>query len=204
MFTPFPKIPRLKRGCVITEKLDGTNAQVFILPEEELPPHDASDEDYFLAKDRGLVLMAGSRGRWVRPGKEDNYGFAGWVKAHAADLWSLGPGRHYGEWWGQGIQRRYDLWEKRFSLFNTDRWLRPDSGLPACCGVVPVLYRGPFTDEAVNTVLKALEIGGSAAVPGFMQPEGIVVFHTASRSMFKVTLENDAEAKGQVIANQAS
>jgi hypothetical protein len=30
MFQDFGKIPRLTRQCVVTEKLDGTNAQVFI------------------------------------------------------------------------------------------------------------------------------------------------------------------------------
>lgn len=29
-FNGFPKIARLSRECVITEKIDGTNAQIFI------------------------------------------------------------------------------------------------------------------------------------------------------------------------------
>ena len=29
-FEEFPKVPRLSRGCVITEKIDGTNAQVMV------------------------------------------------------------------------------------------------------------------------------------------------------------------------------
>lgn len=60
-FEAFPKIPRLKRGCVITEKIDGTNACVYV------------GED-------GLVL-AGSRSRWVTP-EADNFGFAAWVRDH--------------------------------------------------------------------------------------------------------------------------
>lgn len=197
MFTPFPKIPRLKRGCIITEKIDGTNAQVFITPLI-----DEVEEDQIIDAKDGYAMLAGSRSRWVTPGKTDNYGFAGWVKEHAAALWSLGEGHHFGEWWGLGIQRRYGLAEKRFSLFNTDRWNDQNPNRPAVCGVVPVLHKGSFTDENVNRVLKALEIGGSAAAPGFMQPEGIVVFHIASRSMFKVTLENDGEPKGVVLAQQ--
>lgn len=38
-FQPFNKIPRLSRGCIITEKIDGTNASVIIIPpmgEDEL------------------------------------------------------------------------------------------------------------------------------------------------------------------------
>lgn len=32
-FKPFPKMARLKRQCLITEKIDGTNAQIFITEE---------------------------------------------------------------------------------------------------------------------------------------------------------------------------
>jgi hypothetical protein len=117
-FVPFPKMARLSREIIITEKLDGTNAQVFI------------GED-------GLI-RAGSRTRWITP-EDDNYGFARWVHNHADELRGLGPGRHFGEWWGQGIQRNYSLTEKRFSLFNVSRW---GEERPACCHVVPVLYRG--------------------------------------------------------------
>ena len=34
-FQPFSKIARLNRDCVITEKLDGTNAQVHVVPAAE-------------------------------------------------------------------------------------------------------------------------------------------------------------------------
>jgi len=37
---------------------------------------------------------------------------------------------------------------------------------------------------------------GSAAVEGWMQPEGIVVFHKAGGVLFKATLEKDEEPKG--------
>lgn len=30
-----------------------------------------------------------------------------------------------------------------------------------------------------------------------MNPEGVIVYHSASRSYFKVLLENDAEPKGK-------
>ncbi len=126
----------------------------------------------------------------------------------------LGVGTHFGEWWGGGIQRNYGLAkdDKRFSLFNVARWedgatktiferqvpieikLSPR---PACCGVVPVLYKGLFNTVHVNTALWRLEINGSAAVPGFMKPEGIVVFHTAANRVFKVLLENDENPKSE-------
>jgi hypothetical protein len=177
-FEGFPSISRLKRGCVITEKIDGTNAQVYV------------GED-------GLVL-AGSRNRWITP-EDDNFGFAAWVAEHADELRTgLGPGRHFGEWWGAGIQRRYGLTEKRFSLFNSGRWKEGDN-CPPCCHVVPVLYDGPFTTSAVDITLDALVLGGSVAAPGFPNPEGVVVYMTAARTTYKVTLGDDGH-KGAVAA----
>lgn len=175
-FTPFPNIPRLSRQIIVTEKIDGTNAQVFI-PED------------------GRVL-AGSRTRWITP-EDDNHGFARWVKEHEDELRQLGPGAHFGEWWGCGIQRKYGLSEKRFSLFNVSRWSQER---PACCHVVPVLYGGPFDQAAIDGAIERLRTEGSVAAPGFMKPEGIVVYHAAAKAMFKMfkkTLEKDDQPKGQ-------
>ena len=173
-FIGFPKIPRLKRGCVITEKLDGTNAQIVI-------------------GDDGSI-RAGSRNRWITP-EDDNYGFAGWVERNKEALLGLGVGQHFGEWWGSGIQRGYGLKEKRFSLFNSGRWSDPETR-PACCGVVPVLYAGQFATDTVDMVLDNLKETGSQAAPGFMNPEGIIVFMTASSHLYKVLAENDNVPKG--------
>ncbi len=177
-FEPWPKIPRLNRHIVITEKIDGTNASVKILED-------------------GRVL-AGSRTRWVTP-ESDNFGWAGWVRAHADELRAgLGVGHHFGEWWGVGIQRTYGIYDRRFSLFNTHRWNGkvPESTPPACCLVVPVLYSGPNSAGVVDASVQKLREEGSRAAPGFATPEGVVVFHTASKSMFKVTCTNDEEHKG--------
>lgn len=177
-FVPFSKIARLSRDMIVSEKIDGTNAQVHITESGE--------------------VFAGSRTRWITPAA-DNYGFAAWVEAHRAELLSLGPGSHYGEWWGQGIQRRYCLTEKRFSLFNVGRWGpggKDETARPACCRVVPVLYRGPFCTEEIRRVLARLDRDGSSAAPGFMKPEGIVVFHVASGTLFKKTIERDEQPKG--------
>jgi len=189
-FEEFPKIPRLSRTCTVTEKLDGTNAQILI--EEPLPGV--------------FVTRFGSRSRWLMPGKEhDNYGFCAWGDAHLQQLIAgLGAGRHYGEWWGGGIQRGYGLKEKRFSLFNTGRWAEPDAILglddprtpaPKCCSVVPVIYEGPFDTAAVDAALDGMRRCGSYAAPGFMRPEGIVVYHHAMNGYFKKTLEKDAAPK---------
>jgi hypothetical protein len=115
------------------------------------------------------------------------------VHANRDELLKLGPGHHYGEWWGAGIQRRYGLSEKRFSLFNTDRW---SDERPLCCDVVPVLYKGAFTTDQVDAILEHLDNTGSMAAPGFQEPEGIVVFHHATREMYKITLGGDGQHKG--------
>lgn len=183
VFEAFPKLYRLRRGICITEKIDGTNAQVCI--SEDLS-----------------VVRAGSRSRWITP-EDDNYGFARWVAEHAEELKALGPGRHYGEWWGQGIQRRYGMTEKRFSLFNTGRWLTNEAR-PACCHVVPLLYAGPNTDAAIDAALEDLRVNGSKAAPGFAKPEGVVVFHTATRLMTKITCEKDEISKAQAAMQEAA
>jgi hypothetical protein len=173
-FIPFPSISRI-RNMTISEKIDGTNAQVYITDD--------------------FRLFAGSRSRWITP-ENDNAGFARWVKANYDELMTLGPGSHFGEWWGSGIQRGYGLpkGEKRFSLFNATRWT--DDVRPKCCHVVPVLYEGPFDTAKIDGVLADLQITGSMASPGFMNIEGIVVWHEKSRTLFKKTVDGDGH-KGQ-------
>jgi hypothetical protein len=187
-FESFEKIARLKRGCVISEKIDGTNAQVLIVDQEGHEPTDRC-----VGSAAGFAIYAGSRSRFITP-DDDNFGFAAWVQKNEHDLAKLGPGRHFGEWWGSGIQRRYGLQEKRFSLFNSGRW-NAESPPPECCHVAPVLYAGDFTTDAVDAALARLREFGSVAAPGFMKPEGVVIYHTASRSMYKVTLEKDQQPK---------
>jgi len=189
-FEKFPKIPRLMREIIVTEKIDGTNTQVVVwdVREEPLPT-----EVPWIWSQGDLFVAAGSRTRWLTIAN-DNYGFARWVEAHAAELVTgLGHGRHYGEWWGQGIQRGYGLKEKRFSLFNTGHW---SEARPNCCHVVPILYQGPFSQEAIAQCIQTLRVRGSYAAYPFDRPEGIVIFHTAANSMFKITLEKDDQPKG--------
>ena len=193
-FVPFQKIGRWSRNIIITEKIDGTNGCISI------------DET-------GTVMQVGSRTRWLHD-HEDNYGFYKWAMANRDELLKLGPGRHFGEWWGQGIQRKYGLTENRFSLFNVTRWCRyghtPEviqcgdprlpvkyqEVLPPCVGLVPVLYHGIMIDGVVDECIKRLAEFGSRAAPDFMRPEGIVIFHTANGALFKKTIEKDSEPKG--------
>jgi hypothetical protein len=187
-FEKFGKIPRLMRDIVVTEKIDGTNAQVSIWPVDDVPPELING--FFRTTAPGgfdLVIGAGSRNRWLGVGS-DNFGFARWVGDNRDELALLGPGRHFGEWWGPGVQRGYGLSEKRFSLFNTHRW---GERRPSCCHVVPALYQGPFSLDAVDDCLNRLAEQGSVAAPGFMDPEGVVVYHTAGNVLFKVTLFGD-------------
>lgn len=172
-FNEFPKIARLSRECIITEKIDGTNGQIYIGEDGE--------------------FLVGSRTRWITP-DNDNFGFARWAYDNKDELMTLGPGRHFGEWWGPGIQRGYGLKEKRFSLFNVTRWAEAH---PQCCDVVPVLWRGIFETDAVLMCLSDLIETGSVASPGFMRPEGVVIYHVAANMCFKKTIEKDEEPKSK-------
>ena len=207
-FTKFPKIPRLNRDMIITEKLDGTNAQIYVAEKSIIDCWVNGPEvadwvyefgnrvtvEHELDYDQDLILFAGSRNRWISRA-DDNYGFAKWVAENKQDLARLGVGLHYGEYWGQGIQRNYGLKEKRFSLFNVTRW---EENAPLCCDVVPVLYEGPFETYVIEQLVDNLWEYGSKAAPGFMDPEGVVVFHKAANRMFKVTCKNDEMPKGQM------
>lgn len=187
-YPAFDKIPRLHRDVWITEKIDGTNALVAVLDADGVAdPTQNFAEPVRVADD--LWVAAGSRTRWIGP-SADNYGFAAWVHDHAHELVDLGYGLHFGEWYGKGIQRGYGLDERRFALFNVDRWA---DTRPSCCGVVPLLrvVTGDKFNDAVSDSLDMLRRNGSRIVPGFDKPEGVVAYHAAARQYFKVLLEND-------------
>lgn len=177
-FREFGKIARLSRECVVTEKIDGTNGLVTF--------------------DENMEMYVGSRRRWITP-ENDNYGFAKWAFEHKEELKSLGVGFHYGEWWGQGVQRKYGLDEKRWSLFNVGRWGvggKDELLVPKCCHVVPVLYRGMFDTNAIADVMEKLK-NDSVAAPGFANPEGVVIYHVHGGYSFKKTFEKDEAGKCQ-------
>lgn len=197
-FVGFPKISRFSRECIITEKIDGTNAQIYW------------DETC-------TFMLIGSRTQWITT-SNDNHGFARWAQDNVEELKKLGPGHHFGEWWGQGIQRGYGLKEKRFSLFNVIRWnadmfyqfktkpwengdqkrARPEFIFPpSCCDTVPVITTGILGKIDIPIILRNLEIYGSYAAPGFMKPEGIVIYHVAGNVAFKKTIEKDDEPKSK-------
>ena len=215
-FIKFPKIARFNREVIITEKIDGTNAQIYIgCGHDDLP--DAKPVGDFAE----WGVWAGSRNRWLTE-KSDNHGFAKWVAHHTPTLVAhLGPGLHYGEWWGQGIQRKYGLDHHRFSLFNVIRWNpdmyhrfktqpwidgmgrkgappkpKPFYAPPDCCHVVPVMGVTQFATFYPLRFLDQLITKGSVAAPGFMKPEGIVIYHPQGHVLFKVTLDDDGGKHG--------
>jgi len=173
-FEAFPKIARWSREIIITEKIDGTNAAIVI---------------------EGERVYAQSRNRIITP-EDDNYGFANWVYQNVHTLYEdLGEGRHFGEWFGQGIQRTYGMKRKMFALFNTTRWMDKEFETDGVI-VVPELYRGPIDNRIIELTMRNLKENGSFVTP-FDRPEGIVIYHTAARTMFKKTFEKDQEGKGE-------
>lgn len=180
-FEAFPKLHRLNGPVIVTEKIDGTNAAIIIENGE---------------------IAAQSRTRIITPEK-DNFGFARWVYDNKDTLINtLGEGRHFGEWWGSGIQRGYNLKEKRFSLFNTSRWngIELFDNVSLAIRVVPVLFTGTFEEVIFELpiIMANLKQYGSVAAPGFMNPEGIVVYDTRSGQGYKKTFDYDDTGKGGI------
>ena len=179
-FIAWPKIPRLiNENITITEKMNGTNACIII--------------------EGGEVVGIQSRKRFIYPeGTEgqpkgcDNAGFAGWVKANEDELITLGDGHHYGEWVGPAIQKNpHNLLEKRFYLFNTQRWGSQGERCPSCCTSVRVLYVGENNKEVIKEAMEQLWID---SVFEEYTPEGIIIFNHLAKNRYKVTYDN---AKGK-------
>lgn len=183
-FRKWPSIQRLSsETCWITEKIDGTNGVIYV-------PEDPS-----------LPILAGSRERWLSnedgtpPEKgKDNFGFGAWVYERRDSLRQLGPGTHYGEFHGKGIQRKYGLPDNRWASFE---YWRTDINIPGVC-VVPILYTGEPVEGIIDSTMNALKLSGSVLYPGFMQPEGVVVtYKNMSSCKWKRLCENDKLHKSE-------
>lgn len=192
-FVRWSKIPRWHKPWLLTEKIDGTNAHIAV---EEVGDDYAPGDGVTLVQhhDTTYAVRAASRNRWLAPGSDDNFGFAAWVAKHADQLAHLGIGRHYGEWYGQGIQRTYQLPYRRWALFDP-RWAEElPSCLPDEVHAVPVIARcdGPDLSAKIAFCLDYLDRVGSHAAPG-RRPEGVVAHSTADRSVrFKAILDDTA------------
>jgi len=192
-FESFPKIDRYTNETfTITEKIDGTNACISfsVSGEEGTFSHIAT-------------MTCQSRNRIIKPG-DDNAGFAAWAHENMAELFAIfGPGRHYGEWWGKGIQRGYGAIGKHFSPFNTKAWpnerpMEEVGGVPV--KGVPVLSINSLDhlSDGVWSAWYQLEHQGSAAMPGYMNPEGCMIYLHRLGRYLKAPL--DPTPKGQVEA----
>ena len=185
MFKAWPKIPRLENEVYhITEKIDGTNAAIIIqdltnLPEKKVVPplitHSIDGITY--------CIWAQSRTRLITP-EDDNFGFAKWVQENAKQLiQDLGVGYHYGEWWGKGINRGYGLEERRFSLFN------PNKHSDVCCHVPKIAaVSAEALIETIQDEIEQLKMGSYAA-PGYMRPEGLVIYAEKAKTYWKVIID---------------
>lgn len=202
-FRSWGKTPRLFRDIVITEKIDGTNSAVII---EEYDQFEGDNAHFAVVEYDGKAYAVGaqSKNRLIRPGKQtDNYNFAQWVEENAELLArGLGVGHHFGEWWGKGIQKRYgDLDYRVFSLFNTakysDLFFRTEelNGTPVNVESVPVLFEGPFSEEVIHAAAKGLLKNGSVAAPFAPNPEGLVIYHTQSKQVYKFTFDQNDKGK---------
>jgi hypothetical protein len=170
-FKSFPKIPRYTNELVtITEKIDGTNGLIGIWEDEHGIKH----------------IRAGSRNRWLDE-KNNNFKFYQFVMDNAVELIEkLGTGYHYGEWYGQGIQRHYGLKERRFALFNIKVWA-DDQKRPKCCEIVPILYEGPWYDGLIRATQQELEWGGTFIQGANIEvpPEGIMILMPSLGKYYK-------------------
>ncbi|WP_346921369.1 RNA ligase family protein [Glutamicibacter creatinolyticus] len=171
VFKPWPKTPRLNKPIYISEKIDGTNGAIIVT--------------------RDGRVAAQSRNRLITPGKAtDNYGFAQWVHENAGVLRdTLGVGHHYGEWAGKGIQRGYDLEERAFFLFNP-HWAEEVKRVDRLEVAPQLLITGEFDSFDIAQTLAALVASGSR-VDGKTNPEGIIIYHSASRQVYKLLAEGD-------------
>lgn len=183
-FIKWPKIPRLKNEVFhISEKIDGTNACI-VIERSPAIDFDSTIPIATLWKNGiGFNVGAQSRTRLITP-EDDNYGFARWVQTNAEQLLEdLGEGHHFGEWWGQGIQRGYDLKEKRFSLFNPTKQ-------SSICYHVPLIHSctSKTLEEDIESIIVTLR-DGSFAAPGYMKPEGLVIYGEQSHVYWKIILD---------------
>lgn len=191
-FKSWGSTTRENKNKTITEKLDGTNACI--------------------VAQNGKVT-AQSRKRIITP-EDDNYGFAKWVYENAGALLdTLGYGYHYGEWYGEGIQKNpLGIEGKRFALFHPTKYteangyeLNKVDGLET----VPLLHHGQCDVWTIPNIMQDLDTYGSKVkgakttevnVPGLDEvifnraasAEGIIIWNNETRTRTKMLLENDA------------
>lgn len=189
-FKGWGSTPRWHKGLTITEKIDGTNACIVIYNGQ---------------------VKAQSRKRMITP-DDDNFGFAKWVYDNAGVLMdTLGFGYHYGEWFGEGIQKNpLGIEGKRFALFHATKYTE-DNGyeLNKVDGLetVPLLFHGQANYRTIVDVIDNLhtfgtKVKGASAPMGVpLKAEGIIVWHKETQQKYKILLQGDAFHKWEVEKN---
>ena len=221
-FKSWGSTPRFHKGLHITEKIDGTNAGVSVQGFSKGIYHEFSgdvpgDAKVVYGTDCDYLVRAQSRKRIITP-DNDNFGFAKWVWENADGLANLlGYGYHYGEWYGEGIQKNpLAVQGRRWALFNTWHWGRKenldrlvDADIPGLT-LVPVLHDeqrdGPADYKTIPNLLVDLEWGSKA--DGYMTlpnahkmdfhvegPEGIIVWQRETQQRYKILLREDDKHK---------
>lgn len=183
---------RENKNKTITEKIDGTNGCVVIYNGQ---------------------VKAQSRKRIITP-DDDNYGFAKWVYENAGALMdTLGFGYHYGEWFGEGIQKNpLGIEGKRFALFHATKYTEANGfDLSRVDGLetVPLLHHGQCDVWTIPDIMSDLQDFGSKVVGAAQQTvqsnifedlswtkaadaEGIIIWNNETKTRTKMLLENDA------------
>lgn len=180
MFKSWPKIPRFENEVYhITEKIDGTNACIIITKEvPEIANYCYRDNEY--------TVYAQSRTRLLTI-NDDNFGFSRWVNKNAEQLIKdLGEGHHFGEWWGNGINRGYGLDHKRFSLFNPTKHSEVCYNVPSIRSLTVEEFEN--VDWYKGTKEELIECG-SIASKGFMKPEGFILYAEKAKTYWKVIID---------------
>jgi hypothetical protein len=58
-----------------------------------------------------------------------------------------------------------------------------------------------FEQVAIEATIETLRAEGSKAAPGFMNPEGVIIYHQAAKLYLKKTLVGDEKPKGSTEAS---
>lgn len=183
-YPSFPSIERLENlHCVITEKIDGTNGLIEYWIDSN-PNHFPYCQVRF-----------GSRNRYITT-TDDNSGFANFFFSHKSRILEIIGNleepptqsiRIYGEWFGKGIQRGYGLDQKYFMPFSSF-WAEKmiEAGIPNIKEPA-ILYTGKFIEAEVDHQMGILKFDGSHVVPGYRNPEGIVIYFSHYNFRLKQT-----------------
>lgn len=203
-FEAWPKtkhVDKVLGSVVVTEKIDGTNA--------------------CLVFDADGKMFAQSRNRIITPAT-DNQGFARWAYHHQEELFHiLGEGRHFGEWWGKGLHRGYDMPHSVFSIFNVGRFYKSEPGDPLNSmstraatssifdqvSAVPHIFTGEYNSPEMNAAIAELANGKSKAAAAYNveynNPEGVCFFFREFDKVAKLVFANPGKHKWEVESGEA-